>query len=422
MGKLSNYGLAATLAVATFGGIFANVNNADAAYVGAEPTSCAQLQAFSAAGWNVENYFKNKYGENWKAKYDARATEPIAYRWWRASSENAGWEEGTYTSKQYDVFANGVPEGYFDQLATGQSIMFAEDCVVDITIKSGVNSGISALNYGSKDGSIGTVPTITGTITVEKGASLGIYSGKFHSKDTTILNYGTLKIDGPIPAPTTITSDSGYPISTVNDISLGSGVKVGGIIRIQETTANNMVDELKSKLSAASKATGISVADLEKVKAAVAAGETIGVNLVGTGTADISAAETTKVKTKVSENGQIAGVFNFEIVVSGSRSGALANLTELETPVAVTLEIPRTFQSDVNAKNWYVVRIHGDSVEKLTGSVVKTAAGYGYVVNSDKFSTYALVYDPVAESKSESETEVKTLKIPGAPNTGAVRQ
>lgn len=437
--KLLTGSLVAALGVAAAGVAVTPSNSAYASAGGPPGLSCAQAKEFNAAGWNVKTYFQNKYGASWEAKYNDRANEQYEYAVSSGDSTTGKYTNSKGKTSILEILERVGPGDaeeaarQFDVIAGGEYVQISEDCEANIVVPTGVemvlggDRVIEGSTYNEEFGvytfdwrSVVLSSNSGNTITVENGAELTTYI-KVQNKSTAgaaILNQGSLDLE----PGTEISSAGTYAVVTTEDITLNSGATVDGKIAYVAKAADDagaMIKSLQTKLAAASKATGVSQADLAKIAAAVEAGEKVSADLIvkETGASDVSESDATKIASKISSDGKVAGYFDIAVVVSGSASGALGTLTELEEAVTVSLEIPKTYQSDVDAKNWYVVRIHDGAVEKVTGSVVKIGSGenttYNYVFQTDKFSSYALVYDPSATSDEETAAAATA-----APNSG----
>lgn len=420
--KLIASSLVAALGVAAAGVALIPSDYASASYGGPPGMTCAQLKAFNAAGWDTKTYFQNKYGSNWEAKYNDRANEPYEYVW-ETVDTSTGKVTTTKESKSLLEFGGSEFAEYaastFDMLSSEAPII-GENCEANLVIPTGKETFIlSALTSGA---SLSIYSTSGNTITIENGSEVILESFSpmiVESKSESgvaILNRGSLIIDNMYGAKTTVKSAGKYAIITNSSLELGSNATVDGKIAYVVASEDALANSLVNKIAAASKATGVSQADLAKIQAAVNSGEEINVavRVEGTGTEDISENESTLIKSQVNSDGVVAGYFNVDVIVSGSVSGELGKLTELDQPVSVALTIPSTYQQDADTRNWYAVRIHDGKVEKVTGSLIRVQTGNGYnwkyVIQSDEFSTYALVSEPKVE-----ETTTETV---GSPNSG----
>ena len=419
--KLIASSLVAALGVAAAGVALIPSDYASASYAGPEGMSCEQLKAFNAAGWDVKSYFKNKYGNNWEAKYNDRANEPYEYIHEEMNTSTGEVTKIKRSESLTEIQGSEYAVEAFDMLAATSPIL-GESCEANILVPAGKKEfNLSTLAL-SNSGTISLYSTSGNTITIEEGAEVflgGLSPMIVESKSESsvaILNRGSLIIDNPYGGMTTVKSASKYAIITNSSLELGSNATVNGKIAYVTASEDALSNSLINKIAAASKATGISQEDLAKIQAAVDAEEEINVavRVEGTGTEDISEEESTLIKSQVNSDGVIAGYFDVDVIVSGSVSGELGKLTELDKPASVSLTIPATYQKDADTRNWYAVRIHDGKVEKVTGSLVRVQKGDGYVwryvVQSNEFSTYALV--------SEPKTEEAAAEGVGTPNSG----
>ena len=117
-----------------------------------------------------------------------------------------------------------------------------------------------------------------------------------------------------------------------------------------------------------------------------------------------------ELKTKIADaindikNIKIADYFNIDIKVNGTEK-----IEELSEKIKLTVAIPedlKTVQEGYNRK-YYVVRVHGDSIDVLDTVVSKD--GKSLTFESDKFSVYTLAY---------ADEEVQVADNPNVPATG----
>lgn len=96
-------------------------------------------------------------------------------------------------------------------------------------------------------------------------------------------------------------------------------------------------------------------------------------------------------------SGKIVSYFDISIAIKDAKTNEkLGNLTELTKKIQFSVAVPEGIESvkDGFARNYYIIKKHGDKVSVIDGILSKD--GKSIIFETDEFSTYALAYEDKA--------------------------
>lgn len=96
-------------------------------------------------------------------------------------------------------------------------------------------------------------------------------------------------------------------------------------------------------------------------------------------------------------SGKIVSYFDISIAIKDAKTNEkLGNLTELTKKIEFSVAVPEGIESvkDGFARNYYIIKKHGDKVSVIDGILSKD--GKSIIFETDEFSTYALAYEDKA--------------------------
>ncbi len=103
-------------------------------------------------------------------------------------------------------------------------------------------------------------------------------------------------------------------------------------------------------------------------------------------------------------SGKIVSYFDISIAIKDAKTNEkLGNLTELTKKIEFSVAVPEGIESvkDGFARNYYIIKKHGDKVSIIDGILSKD--GKSIIFETDEFSTYALAYE---------DKEVNNVSVP----------
>ena len=337
-------------------------------------------------------------------------------------------DDGTFDNSAQAVILN------WNKLTINNGIFFPEDPEKYAAVMNGSwdNEGIININGGKFDGPIigfgyseeedGTLRNCNGKyiniknghffdyIEAAEGVSLSITGGEFEQDAYISVKNNAKKINitakpeqkdksfvgwfdansnvytGNVPA-----TDAKYkPLFIKNEVKSDTTTDVPSD-NAADTTVNDAVAEII-------KNNGSGTSDVEiktdktdlgsEIKSAIAAGTPIGtqMDLSSISEASLPEAELKAIK-ELAGNGNIALFTDISIgmTIGGS---PVANITKLPDMIDITMDIPAALQS--GNRSFSVIRMHDGKAELLPATVI--AGGTKIKFQTDKFSTYALVY------------------------------
>ena len=182
----------------------------------------------------------------------------------------------------------------------------------------------------------------------------------------------------------------------------------------KETKENeDSINESIEKILSGEEVVGISEETKANIIEAIANGDTIETVLDSDemDADDLSDNEKELVASEIKENEKIAGYYDINILlkVNGVEIG---KISEIEKKITISIDISDIDEVEEGyTRTYYVLRIHGNKIERLNATV----SGKKLSFDTDKFSSYMVVYDDVKDSsdddsKEESKTEEKESK------------
>lgn len=273
-----------------------------------------------------------------------------------------------------------------------------------------------AISYSSSDPSVATVAQ-DGTVTAKKAGTAIISATAGSAKATCEVSVAEAENEVVVDLPSV----------DQNSNEVEAGVSQEGSAAFTET--------LKDTIEQIESVKGNDEKVVAAIKAAMEAGDDIETTLtVEKKTAEeVSASDVKAVeavlrdlitKTEAKE-AKVAQYLDLSILVEAQGS-ALGKLNQLSEKVTFTVAIPQQLQKE--NYDFYIVRIHGNEVTRIP--VVKNADGT-VSFQSDRFSTYALVYTDGAKTTLDKEEVVnpsiilddtKPSENGSTPNTGDASQ
>ena len=212
----------------------------------------------------------------------------------------------------------------------------------------------------------------------------------------------------------TITPNEGYELDTIkiidfynNEIKVENNkftmpnsevsisVKFKAIQKVVEPVVSEKIEVGIQDTSATQDVLLESLSKLDKFK-----DENVNLQLV---VEDVKATEEiTKEFTKSLEDnkvtsGKIVSYFDISIAIKDAKTNEkLGNLTELTKKIEFSVAVPEGIESvkDGFARNYYIIKKHGDKVSVIDGILSKD--GKSIIFETDEFSTYALAYEDKA--------------------------
>ena len=169
--------------------------------------------------------------------------------------------------------------------------------------------------------------------------------------------------------------------------------------------ANNVVKEIIDDALNGEEVEGITEETIEKVKDAIADGQTVSteVNIEEIEKEDIPKETLEKIEEIIDDKDvEIAGYLDIDVVLKTDTED-LGNVTKLSKPISISLELDKKY-TDVPkgyTRKYYVVRVHDGEKPTLLEAEMKNGK---LVFETDKFSAYAIAYKDTA-----SNTNPKTF-------------
>lgn len=125
---------------------------------------------------------------------------------------------------------------------------------------------------------------------------------------------------------------------------------------------------------------------------------------------DISSEELNLIVNAIEQKYEIAGYYNIELFNTVNETIKLEKISESSNQVKVTINIPNTISKvkDGYKREYYIIRVHDGKTDILPAN----DNGNGTIsFNTDKFSTYTLVYNDVEEKATNNIENPKTFDV-----------
>lgn len=185
------------------------------------------------------------------------------------------------------------------------------------------------------------------------------------------------------------------PSKPVDQVEIGTDGTAADVVKSE-------VEDLVSKVIAGDQSTGLDQATVEKIEKAVSENQTINSEIVveKVKEADVPKAEVEKIA-QAAKNETVASYLDLSVVLK-IENQEIGNLTQLAKPIRFQIAVPKDLQKD--GRTFSVVRVHNGKAEKLTTKYEKGIVTF----ETDKFSTYALVY---ADTKEETKPTTPTKPV-----------
>lgn len=262
----------------------------------------------------------------------------------------ANWKEAHTEITVGDIAATCTKDGY-----TGDKV--CSEC--NLTLKTG--STITATGHAYKDG----VCTNCGDQLVLDGAADDVDTSKPSENVKLVVKKDAIE-------------------SVTNEIK-----KV-----VDAIVSGNVTEEMKNIFSSEL---------IDAIKAKVEAGNKISTEIVATIVTEdkVDAGAAAEIKKNLGENGKLAQYLDLTVTIkSVSADGTekeLGTLKKLDKEITFTIVIPKNLVQD--GRVFFVLRNHDGKVDKL--SLVKNADG-SFSFKTDRFSTYALAYEDVKTTTTDT--------------------
>ena len=112
-----------------------------------------------------------------------------------------------------------------------------------------------------------------------------------------------------------------------------------------------------------------------------------------------------KVKETISSNEKVAAYYDVGVAIKVDNQ-KIGNVTELENKITVTVPIPANLPAVASgyAREYKIVRVH----DGVTSEITPTVSGSNLSFKTDKFSTYAVVYQDVVKNGSSGNSSTSS--------------
>ncbi len=173
---------------------------------------------------------------------------------------------------------------------------------------------------------------------------------------------------------------------------------------VDAIVSGNVTDEMKDTVSSEL---------IDAIKTEVEAGNKISTEIVATIVTEdkVEAGTVEEIKKNLGENGKLAQYLDLTVMVkSVSTDGTekeLGTLKELDKEITFTIVIPENLVQD--GRVFFVLRNHEGKVDKL-GLIKNTDGSFSF--KTDRFSTYALAYEDVKITTSDTTTSDTNSNVP----------
>ena len=260
-------------------------------------------------------------------------------------------------------------------------------------LKTTVEAGADAdktVTYTSSDTDVATVAA-DGTLTAVAPGKADITAAVGDKSDTC-----TVVVVGKPVVPTV---DPEKPVDKVEVGVSEEGVDVVG------KTVNQVVDQI---LSDADVGGAVTDETKEAVKTAVKQDKPIAVEIKTETLASeaVNPADAEKTADAAGEKAEIAQYLDLSVLLKADGE-TIGTLNKLVQPIQVQIAIPADLLAE--GRTFYVIRVHDGVAEKLDTTVQDGVA----VFETDRFSTYALVYEDAAVSGGSSQVSTPETPVTG---------
>lgn len=247
------------------------------------------------------------------------------------------------------------------------------------------------ISYSSKDSSIASVD--------EKGNVTGHKNGK------TVIYVHVEYFDEPLECAVRVYEISDVKAPTLDTTKPVEEVKAGITDKKLNGTVQDTLDfVINGVINGSTNVTNVSEETKASIIKAVEAGETIKVEpVVETKDAkDVTTKEKNLITKIISEDTDgtvtVAQYLDLQFVLKTESGNKLGNLNELNDSVEFTVALPKNLLKD--GRRFHVVRVHDGVAEKLYTTLNKDGT---LTFMTNKFSTYAVVYEDAKEEKEPEQ-------------------
>ncbi|MEG0276416.1 MAG: Ig-like domain-containing protein [Coprobacillus sp.] len=336
--------------------------------------------------------FKSKFpSELWRIA-DLKENTPIVM--------NLASKQTSSTLDKYSVIDSKESNIKTNWLATGISLdkktatLDVGNTITLVATVTPTNVSNKTVNWSSNDTKIATVDT-TGKVTAVAAGTATITAKSGNKTATCVV---TVKKVADIP-----TIDTTKPVEKVE-----IGIQDKASQEIVNNSVTSIVDDIKVGSTVSEKT--MSKATVDAVKKALTEGKeitskveakTIEVNAVEKATVSKVEELVTKLEKAGNTKATIAQFLDLSVLLMADNT-KLGTLNELSKPIEFTIAMPEDLQKD--GRKYYVVRVHEGVAEKLETILNEDGS---ITFKTDKFSTYALVYEDVTTPSNKDEV-IKT--------------
>lgn len=181
--------------------------------------------------------------------------------------------------------------------------------------------------------------------------------------------------------------------------------KEDNLVTTDEDTKENesSINDIIKNILSGEDVEGVSEETKENIVEAIINGDTIEA-LLNTDTkdeSDLTSSEKELVTGEIKENERIAGYYDIEVLlkINGTEIG---KISELEKKITISMDISDVEKvKDGYTRTYYVLRIHDSKIDRLDTKIDGNLLSF----ETDKFSTYMLVYNDTKNSNAIEEKE-----------------
>ncbi len=270
-----------------------------------------------------------------------------------------------------------------------QSLVEGGTAVLKTTVEAGADAD-TTVTYTSGDANIATVAA-DGTLTAVAPGKVDITATVGDKSDTC-----SVVVVGKPVLPTV------DPDKPVDKVEVGVAGESSAVV---EETVGQVVEQI---LNNADVGGAVSDETKEAVKTAVEQDKAITVEMKTETVAPeaVDPADAEKTVSAAGEKAEIAQYLDLSVLLKADGE-TIGTLEKLVQPVQVQIAIPGNLLAE--GRTFYVIRVHNGVAEKLDTTVRDGVA----VFETDRFSTYALVYEDAAVSGSSSQVSTPETPVTG---------
>ncbi|MBR3414852.1 hypothetical protein IKG73_02440 [Candidatus Saccharibacteria bacterium] len=294
-------------------------------------------------------------------------------------------------------------------------IVMTEDCSADLVVKSGQKITLDAAGH-----------TLSGSLTVETGGELildsfstpGIIKSEIKNSGDVIIKGGSFTSD-----PTDYLADcyltkkenNLYIVVDKSETEKKNELDFSKITSNNEELKNALIDTLNAYINNPDDSTS-NGRKLNQLVNALKLGHTLTVSLVLTDVSELPEGAVTPLMSAV-EGLNLASIYDVKFTVSDNADLSV-ELSELATPVTVTIPIPEMFKAALRTRGLRVINLHTTDGATYTANIISDAslnANGDLTFRTTTFSVDALSYDGDAITANSDDPAVPSTSAYQAP-------